>query len=57
MHARISRIMGDAEGVVRDLFDHYCAAPEDLPGEWAHGAGHVLHLWSVAVREARNLLH
>ena len=38
-HARISRIMGDAEGVVRDLFDHYCAAPEDLPGEWAHGAG------------------
>ena len=37
-HARISRIMGDAEGVVRDLFKHYCAVPEDMPSEWARGA-------------------
>jgi dGTPase len=30
--------MGDAEGVVRDLFEHYCALPEDMPFEWARGA-------------------
>ena len=37
-HARISRIMGEAEGVVRDLFDRYSASPQDMPPEWAHGA-------------------
>jgi dGTPase len=37
-HARISRIMGEAEGVVRDLFERYCASPHDMPPEWAHGA-------------------
>ena len=37
-HARISRIMGEAESVVRDLFDRYCASPQDMPPEWAHGA-------------------
>ena len=37
-HARISRIMGDAEGVVRDLFEHYSAVPGDMPPEWARGA-------------------
>ena len=37
-HARISRIMGDAEGVVRDLFEHYCAVPEDMPSAWGRGA-------------------
>jgi dGTPase len=38
-HARIMRIMSDAEGVVRDLFAHYTERPEDLPAEWAHGLG------------------
>ena len=33
-HPRIVRIMGDAERVVRELFAHYGAHPEDLPGEW-----------------------
>jgi dGTPase len=34
-HARIGRIMGEAENVVCDLFARYVAAPEDLPVEWA----------------------
>jgi dGTPase len=29
--------MSEAEGVVRDLFDRYCASPKDMPPEWAHG--------------------
>ncbi|HEY7301629.1 MAG TPA: deoxyguanosinetriphosphate triphosphohydrolase [Xanthobacteraceae bacterium] len=36
-HTRISRIMTEAEGVVLDLFDRYCASPEQMPPEWAHG--------------------
>jgi dGTPase len=34
-HARIGRIMGEAENVVCDLFARYIAAPEDMPVEWA----------------------
>jgi dGTPase len=37
-HARIRRIMGEAEDVVRDLFARYIAAPADLPVEWAQSA-------------------
>jgi dGTPase len=36
-HARVMRIMGEAEGVVRDLFTHYARKPTDLPVEWAEG--------------------
>jgi dGTPase len=36
-HARVARIMGDAEQVVCDLFSHFRARPADLPAEWAHG--------------------
>ena len=36
-HERIARIMQDAEHVVRDLFRHYTAYPQDMPAEWAHG--------------------
>ena len=42
-HARVARIMQDAEQVVRDLFGHYTAHPQDMPAEWAQGldrAGH-----------------
>jgi len=35
-HARIGRIMGEAENVVCDLFARYAAMPESLPVEWAH---------------------
>jgi dGTPase len=37
-HSRIERVMADAEGVVRDLFQHYCAEPGDMPAEWGAGA-------------------
>jgi dGTPase len=37
-HARIGRIMGEAENVVCDLFARYIAAPEDMPVEWAQNA-------------------
>jgi len=33
-HARVTRIMNEAEGVVRDLYRHYLAQPRDLPEEW-----------------------
>jgi dGTPase len=36
-HARVQRIMQEAEEVVRDLFRHYTAHPRDLPAEWAAG--------------------
>jgi dGTPase len=34
-HSRIMRIMGDAEGVVCDLFARYAEQPRDIPAEWA----------------------
>jgi len=36
-HERIMRIMGDAERVIRDLFAHYVARPDDIPAEWRSG--------------------
>ena len=36
-HARVTRVMNEAAGVVRDLFAHYDAHPEDLPSEWREG--------------------
>ena len=33
-HARIGRIMGEAQGVIADLFARYVAAPQDMPVEW-----------------------
>ena len=37
-HARIERIMKDAEKVVRDLFEHFRTKPDDMPAEWSAGA-------------------
>jgi dGTPase len=36
-HARIMRIMGDAERVVRELFAHFVEHPGDMPAEWLQG--------------------
>jgi dGTPase len=36
-HARVMRIMGDAERLVADLFARYTAEPQALPEEWRHG--------------------
>jgi dGTPase len=38
-HPRVMRIMDAAQGIVRDLFRHFMAAPADLPPEWAHDLG------------------
>jgi dGTPase len=35
-HPRVARIMDEAEQVVRDLFAHFTAHPQDMPAEWAH---------------------
>jgi len=40
-HARVMRVMEDAEAVVRDLFAHFLAHPADLPAEWAEGIENV----------------
>jgi len=37
-HPRIDRIMGEAEGVVADLFARYRTDPEALPPEWREQA-------------------
>jgi dGTPase len=37
-HHRVTRIMGDAETVLSDLFWRYAEHPGDLPAEWSHGA-------------------
>jgi dGTPase len=36
-HERIMRIMGEAEGVVRNVFRHYVDRPADLPPGWLAG--------------------
>ena len=36
-HERVMRVMGDAENVVRDLFEYYVKNPGDLPAEWGEG--------------------
>jgi dGTPase len=36
-HARMARIMGEAENVVRRLFHRFIEAPNDLPPEWIAG--------------------
>jgi len=36
-HPRVTRIMSDAESVLRDLFKHYVSKPTDMPVEWAEG--------------------
>jgi dGTPase len=49
-HPRIMRVMGEAQGVVRDLFAHYLTAPEDMPQEWQSGLRHADH----AIRARRS---
>ena len=36
-HARIARIMGEAEEVVGRLFSYYVDTPSDLPADWLDG--------------------
>ena len=36
-HARVQRIMAEAQDVVCDLFLHYAESPIDLPPEWTQG--------------------
>jgi dGTPase len=36
-HDRVMRVMGEAEGIVFDLFERYRKSPGDLPSEWLDG--------------------
>ena len=36
-HARVMRVMGDAEAVIADLVGHFTTLPSDLPAEWSDG--------------------
>jgi dGTPase len=40
-HARIMRIMGEAEEVVRRLFAHYVETPGELPADWLGPLDHA----------------
>jgi dGTPase len=37
-HSRVMRVMGEAEGILFDLFARYQASPGDLPAEWVEGS-------------------
>ena len=37
-HARVMRVMAEAEGILFDLFARYQASPGDLPAEWVEGS-------------------
>ncbi|MCC6890106.1 MAG: deoxyguanosinetriphosphate triphosphohydrolase [Hyphomicrobiales bacterium] len=37
-HHRVTRIMGEAETVVTNLFWRYAEHPGDLPADWSHGS-------------------
>jgi dGTPase len=37
-HARVMRVMGEAEAILFDLFARYQASPGDLPAEWVGGS-------------------
>ena len=37
-HSRVMRVMGEAEGLLFDLFARYQASPGDLPAEWVEGS-------------------
>jgi dGTPase len=39
-HARIMRIMNDAERVIFDLFTRYASEPDTIPADWAHAGQH-----------------
>jgi dGTPase len=39
-HKWVMRVMGEAEGIVVDLFTRYHQNPSDLPAEWLEGAAH-----------------
>ena len=39
-HARVMRVMGEAEAILFDLFARYQASPGDLPVEWGEGSDH-----------------
>jgi dGTPase len=36
-HPRVARIMNEAEGVLRDLFNHFSTSPDALPADWGEG--------------------
>jgi dGTPase len=38
-HSRVMRVMGDAQTVLRDLFERYRKVPGDLPPEWLPPGG------------------
>ncbi len=40
-HARVKRVMDEAARVIRELFAHYSAHPDDLPAEWREGLADV----------------
>ena len=37
-HPRVIRVMTGAESIVRDLFQHYSAKPQEMHPQWAHAA-------------------
>jgi dGTPase len=48
-HPRIMRIMGDAEGIVRDLFQRYVQTPAELPASWREVAEREGGSWCAAM--------
>ncbi len=40
-HPQVVKVRREAERVVRDLYGHYCAHPEEMPEEWCADLGSV----------------
>jgi dGTPase len=40
-HPRVTDVMNEAEGVVRDLFGYFSVRPDQMPAEWSEGLDHA----------------
>jgi dGTPase len=40
-HPRVTEVMDEAEGTVRDLFGYFSAYPDQMPAEWSQGLDHA----------------
>jgi dGTPase len=55
-HARVMRVMGEAECILHDLFARYLRAPEDMPPEWLPAAGSASESGTDRARRIGNFI-
>jgi dGTPase len=55
-HARVMRVMGDAESILFDLFARYQKTPGDLPAEWLPPPGAEREMETARARRIGNFI-